>query len=161
MVPQSCLDCAQRSDRVFCDLELDALKSFDGIKSIQVFPKGSVLFKEGQTARGVFLLCRGRVRLSVCSESGRRMTLRVAASGEVLGLSAALACGNYEVTGEALDDVQVAVVRRKDLLGFLHEYPTVCMQVVHLLSDDLHVAYDRVREVGLGRARQPRVLAAQ
>ena len=160
-MPQSCLDCAQPSDRVFCDLELDALKAFDGIKSIQVFPGGAVLFKEGQIARGVFLLCRGCVRLSVCSDRGRRMSLRVATSGEVLGLSAALACGSYEVTCEALEDIQVAVVRRKDLLAFLHDYPGACMHVVRLLSDDLHVAYERVREVGLRRPRQPRLVAAR
>ena len=154
----SCLDCTQRSDRVFCELELDALKAFDGIKSSQTCPKGTVLFREGQPARGVFLLCKGRVRLSVCSESGRRMSLRVAGTGEVLGLSAALAGGHYEVTAEALEQVQVGVVRRKDLLAFLHEHPSVCMQVVNLLSEDLHQAYDRVRAVGLGRTRHPRAI---
>jgi CRP/FNR family transcriptional regulator, cyclic AMP receptor protein len=155
-MPHSCLDCTQRTDRVFCDLELDALEAFDGIKSNQTCPKGTVLFREGQAGRGVFLLCRGRVRLSVCSESGRRVSLRVATSGELLGLSAAVAGGKYEVTGEALEEIEVAHVRRKDLLKFLHDHPGVCMQVVHLLSDDLHIAYDRVRAVGLGRTRRAR-----
>ncbi len=154
----SCLDCAQRSDRVFCDLELDALKAFDGIKSAQTCPRGTVLFREGHAARGVFLLCQGRVRLSVCSESGRRMSLRIATSGEVLGLSAAVAGGHYEVTAEAMDEVQLGFVRRKDLLAFLHGHPRVCMQVVNLLSEDLHEAYDRVRAVGLGRTRHPRAV---
>jgi CRP/FNR family cyclic AMP-dependent transcriptional regulator len=153
---QSCLDCQQRSDRVFCDLEPDALEAFDGIKSIQTFQKGTVLFREGQPARGVFLLCTGRVRLTVCSESGRRMTVRVVSSGETLGLSAAVSGGRYEVTAEALDAIQVAAVRRKDLLHFLHQHPDVCLQVVNLLSEDLHVAYDRVRAVGLGRTRRSR-----
>jgi CRP/FNR family transcriptional regulator, cyclic AMP receptor protein len=151
----SCLDCAQRSDRVFCDLAPDALATFDGIKSIQNCPKGTVLFREGQPARGVFLLCQGRVRFSVCSDGGRRMTLRMAAQGEVLGLSAALAGGRYEVTAEALDNLQVAAVSRKDLLRFLREHREACLRVVSLLSDDLHVAYDRVRAVGLGRTRRP------
>jgi CRP-like cAMP-binding protein len=84
------------------------------------------------------------------------LTLRVATSGEVLGLSACLAGGPYEVTAEALDNVQIAAVRRKDLLRFLHEHSEVCLQVVNLLSKDLHVAYDRVRAVGLGRARHAR-----
>jgi CRP/FNR family transcriptional regulator len=154
----SCLDCVQRSDRVFCDLEPDALEAFDGIKSTQICAKGTVLFREGQSARGVFLLCEGRVRLSICSESGHRMTVRVAGPGEVLGLSAALAGGCYELTAEALDGVQVAAIRRKDLLHFLHEHRDVCLQVVNLLSEDLHVAYDRVRAVGLGRTRRPRAL---
>jgi CRP/FNR family transcriptional regulator len=152
----SCLDCVQRSDGVFCNLEPDALAAFDGIKATQTCPKGTVLFREGQTARGVFLLCEGRVRLSLCSESGRRMTVRVAGPGEVLGLSAALSGGRYEVTAEALEGVQVAAVRRKDLLRFLHEHCHVCLQVVNLLSEDLHVAYNRVRAVGLGRTRRPR-----
>jgi len=155
----SCLDCVQRSDRVFCDLEPDALEAFDGIKSNQLCAKGTVLFREGQSARGVFLLCQGRVRLSLCSESGHRMTVRVVGPGEVLGLSAALAGGCYEVTAEALDSVQVAAIRRKDLLHFLHEHREVCLQVVNLLSEDLHVAYDRVRAVGLGRPRRPRATA--
>jgi CRP/FNR family transcriptional regulator, cyclic AMP receptor protein len=152
----SCLDCLQRSDRVFCDLEPDALAAFDGIKSTQACPKGTVLFREGQTARGVFQLCEGRVRLSICSETGRRMTVRVAGPGEVLGLSAAVSGGRYELTAEALDGVQVAAVRRKDLLRFLHEHCDVCLQVVNLLSEDLHVAYNRVRAVGLGRTRRSR-----
>jgi CRP/FNR family transcriptional regulator len=152
----SCLDCVQRSDGVFCDLEPDALAAFDGIKSTETRPKGTVLFREGQTARGVFLLCEGRVRLSLCSESGRRMTVRVAGAGEVLGLSAAVSGGCHEVTAETLEGVQVAAVRRKDLLRFLHEHPDVCLQVVNLLSEDLHVAYARVRAVGLGRTRRAR-----
>jgi CRP/FNR family transcriptional regulator len=144
---------------VFCDLEPDVLAAFDGIKSTQTCPKGTVLFREGQAAKGIFLLCEGRVRLSICSESGHRMTIRVASPGEVLGLSAALSGSRYEITAEALDSVQVAAVRRKDLLHFLQEHREVCLQVVNLLSEDLHVAYDRVRAVGLGRTRRPRALA--
>jgi CRP/FNR family transcriptional regulator, cyclic AMP receptor protein len=156
----SCLDCVQSSDGVFCNLRPDALAAFDGIKSIRACPKGTVLFREGQTARTVFLLCQGRVRLSLCSESGRRMTVRMAGAGEVLGLSAAVSGGHYELTAEALGGVQVAVVRRKDLLRFLHERRDVCLQVVNLLRDDLHQAYDRVRAVGLGRTRRARTTGA-
>ncbi|HTR23347.1 MAG TPA: Crp/Fnr family transcriptional regulator [Terriglobales bacterium] len=150
---QSCLDCTQRSDGVFCDLEPDALQQFDGIKSLETWPRGTVLFREGLTARSVFLLCSGRVRLTVCSESGRRMTLRYASAGELLGLSAALSGGLYEVTAEVMEAVQVAQIRRRDLLQFLREHGDICMQIVHLLSEDLHVAYNRVRSVGLVRTR--------
>ncbi|HUM05638.1 MAG TPA: cyclic nucleotide-binding domain-containing protein [Terriglobales bacterium] len=154
---QSCFDCTQRSDRVFCDLAPTALAAFDGIKSTQMLPKGTVLFREGQVSRGVFLLCEGRVRLTVCSENGRRLTLRTVTAGELLGLSACLAGGGYEVTAEAVDNLRVAAVSRRDLLRFLREHREACLHVVNLLSEDLHVAYDRVRSVGLGRVRRARV----
>lgn len=154
---QSCFDCVLRPDRLFCDLPAGALEAFDSIKSLVRYPRGTVLFEEGQAARGIFVLCEGRAKLSVCSESGKRLTLRIAVPGEVLGLSASLAAGPYEVTAEALDNARVAVVRRKELLKFLRVHREACMQVVHLLSQDLHTAYDRVRSIGLGRSRRPRV----
>jgi hypothetical protein len=64
----------------------------------------------------------------------------------------------YEVTAELLDNAQVASVKRKDLLAFLREHREACLRVVDLLSQDLHIAYDRVRSVGLGRSRRSRAL---
>lgn len=153
-MPDSCLDCDRRTDCVFCDLGPEALAAFDGIKSAQTFTKGSILFREGQLARGIFLVCQGRVRLSVNSGAGQRIVLRVACAGEVLGLSAALSAAHYEVTAEVLENATISYLRRKELLHFLRQHCDLCMQMVNQLSEDLHVAYDRVRSVGLGRPRR-------
>lgn len=150
---QSCFDCNLRADRLFCDLPAEALQAFDSIKSINVCPRGSSLLREGHAARAIYVLCEGRAKLSVCSENGKRLTLRIAGPGEVLGLSAVLSGCPYEVSAETLDTARVAIVRRKDLLQFLRKHREACLQVVHLLSEDLHVAYDRVRSVGLVRTR--------
>lgn len=157
VMQQQCLDCALRADRIFCDLPPNALEAFDRVKSTILCPRNMVLFREGQPARSVFVLCEGRAKLSVCSESGKRLTLHIATPGEVLGLSAALSGSVYEATAELLDNSRVACVKRKDLLGFLREHREACLRVVDLLSQDLHVAYDRVRSVGLGRTRRPRI----
>jgi CRP/FNR family transcriptional regulator, cyclic AMP receptor protein len=154
---QSCRECALRPERLFCDLSTDALDAFDSVKNTVTVPRDTVLFREGQVARGVFVICEGRVRLTVCSEDGKRLLLRVAGPGEVLGLSAVLSGTPYEITGQAIENCQVAMVRRKDLVTFLREHREACLQVVNLLSEDLHVAYDRVRSVGLGRVRKARV----
>lgn len=154
---QSCYQCELRPDRVFCDLPAESLQSFDTIKNLQQFPRGETLFHEGRLPRGIFVLCEGRVKLSVCSENGKRLMLRVAGPGEVLGLSATMSGKPYELTAEVLDRAQVAFVKRKDLLKFLRDHQEACMQVVHLLSQDLHVAFDRVRTVGLTRSRRPRI----
>jgi CRP/FNR family transcriptional regulator, cyclic AMP receptor protein len=154
---QSCRECALRPERLFCDLSADALDAFDAVKNTVAVPRDTVLFREGQTARGVFVVCEGRVRLTVCSDDGKRLLLRVAEPGEILGLSAVLSGTPFEITGQAIEPCQIAMVRRKDLVAFLREHREACLQVVNLLSEDLHVAYDRVRSVGLGRTRKARV----
>jgi CRP/FNR family transcriptional regulator len=155
-IQTSCIDCPARPDRLFCDLSSDALQDFDQIKTVSQFTRGTTLFREGQAPRGMFVLCEGKARLSVCSEAGKRLVLRVAGPGEALGLTASLSNSAYEVTAELMDNARVAMVKRKDLLRFLREHREACLQVVSLLSEDLHCAYDRVRSVGLGRSRRAR-----
>jgi CRP/FNR family cyclic AMP-dependent transcriptional regulator len=152
----SCFSCELRPDRTFCDLPADALQSFDAIKTVTLYPRGATLFSEGRQPRGIFVLCDGRAKLSICSEHGKRLLLRVAGPGEVLGLSASMSGKVYELTAETLDASQVVFIKRKDLLKFLRDHSEACMQVVHLLSGDLHTAYERVRSIGLSRTRRPR-----
>jgi CRP/FNR family transcriptional regulator, cyclic AMP receptor protein len=155
---QSCLSCEFRPDRTFCDMPADCLQDFEEIKSLGSYPRNAILFAEGRPVRGIFLLCDGRAKLSICADSGSRLTLRVAGPGEVLGLGAVLSNTPYEITAELLDASQVVFVRRKELMRFLREHPSVCMQVVRMLSQDLHGAYERVRTIGMIRTRRPRTI---
>jgi CRP/FNR family transcriptional regulator len=155
-IQSSCLSCDFRPDRFFCDMPTESLKAFDEIKSLTKHPRGTVLFAEGRPVRGIFILCDGRAKLSICSDSGKRMTLRIAGPGEVLGLGAALSNSPYEITAELLDSSQVVFVRRKDLVKFLRDHRGVCMEVVRMLSQDLHGAYERVRSIAMVRARHSR-----
>ncbi len=150
------MQCDFRTDHVFCDLPAESLNVFDEIKSLKSYSRSAILFAEGRSVRGIYILCDGRAKLSICSEGGKRMTLRIAGPGEVLGLGASLSNTPYEITAELLDSSQVAFVRRKDLLRFLRERPDVCLQIVRMLSQDLHGAYERVRSIGTMRIRHPR-----
>ena len=157
-VQSSCVTCDFRPDRFFCDMPAESLKAFDEIKSVASCRRSTVLFAEGRPVRGIYILCDGRARLSICSDAGRRLTLRIAGPGEVLGLGAALSNTPYEVTAELLDNSQVVFVRRKDLMKFLRDHREVCLQIVHMLSQDLHGAYERVRSIGSIRAHHPRIV---
>ena len=154
----SCVTCEFRPDRFFCDMPPESLKAFDQIKSVALYRRNAVLFAEGRPVRGIYILCDGRARLSICSDTGRRLTLRIAGPGEVLGLGAALSHTPYEITAELLDNSQVVFVRRKELVKFLREHREVCLQTVRMLSQDLHGAYERVRSIGSIRAHHPRIV---
>jgi len=48
------------------------------------YPTGAVLFAEGQSPRGVFIVRRGRVKLSICGSDGRTLILRIVEAGSPL-----------------------------------------------------------------------------
>src|SRR6201987_2561877 len=77
-IPSSFLTCVFRPDRLFCDMPAESLKAFDDIKSLASYPRGTVLFSEGRPVRGIYILCDGRAKISICSEIEKRLTLRIA-----------------------------------------------------------------------------------
>jgi len=125
------------------------LKSFEALKYATVYPKGAVLFVEGQSPRGVFLLCSGRVKLTTCSSDGKAIISRIAEGGEVLGLSATVSGRPYMATAETLIPCQVNFIRRDDFLRFLKENGTACLRVSEHLSNNYHNAFEQARSLGL------------
>ena len=117
--------CKHEGARSFCQLIPAALRDFAAIKFTVIYPKGAILFLEGQEARGVFVLRQGEVKLSISSREGKKLIIRIVQTGEILGLIAALAGSPYEVTAEAIYPCETAFVRRDDFLrlrdsGLLH-----------------------------------------
>src|SRR5277367_4317870 len=75
---ESCLTCPLVKERIFCDLPRSVMGALDAISSSATYPKDAILFVEGQEARGAFVLCNGRVKLSTNSADGKSIIVRIA-----------------------------------------------------------------------------------
>ena len=148
----TCANCKVRSNGYFCDFDTELTNSLDALKYSTVFPKGTTLFVEGQSCRGVFLLCKGRVKLTTCSSDGKALITRIAEGGEMLGLSAAVSGLPYMVTAETLMPCQVNFIRRDDFLRFLRENSAACFRTAEHLSNNYHSAFEQVRSLGLSHS---------
>ncbi len=146
-----------RVAHIFCDLPAAALQTFETIKYATAYPKGAVLFVEGQAPRGIFVLCRGRVKLSICASDGKTLILKIAEAGEVLGLSATVSGTPYELTAETLDPCQVNFVKREDFQRLLREHSEACLHVAEQLSDKYNAACREIRAVGLPHSATERL----
>ncbi len=144
-----CLSCKVRVAHIFCDLPAAALQTFEAIKYATAYPKGAVLFVEGQAPRGIFVLCKGRVKLSICASDGKTLILKIAEAGEVLGLSATVSGTPYELTAETIDPCQVNFVKREDFQRLLSEHSDACLHVAEQLSDKYNSACRELRAIGL------------
>jgi CRP/FNR family transcriptional regulator len=102
-----------------CVSPLHAIAGFDSLSLSKLYPKGSVLLIEGHVARGVYVLCAGRAKLSITSAEGKTMIVRIARSGDLLGIHATLAGQPYEATAETLGPCRVDFISRKDLFALL------------------------------------------
>jgi len=126
-----------------------ALKDLSGMALALSYPAGRILFSEKDPTPGIYILLEGEVKLSMNSQDGRRLILRIAKKGEILGLASALSGKPCEMTAEALFPAKVAPIERSDFLKFLSRHTEVYQAVTEELSRDYSMACDQLRTVGL------------
>jgi CRP/FNR family transcriptional regulator len=151
-IQHRCSECTMRGEGYFCSFEAELLAAFEGLKLTNTYPRGATLFFEGEQASGVYMLCRGRVKLSSYSSDGKALILRIADGGEILGLSAAIGNGVHEVTAEVIENCQVNFVRRDDFLRFLHKEADVGFNALQQLTRNYHAAHTQLCSLGLSNS---------
>ena len=147
---EHCSQCSQRqTNGGFCNMAAEPVEALDSMKFTGAYPKGALLFVEGEQPRGVFVLCRGRAKLTTTSTEGRTLIIKIASPGEILGVSAAILGRPYEVSAETLEASQVSFIRRDDFLRFLNAYSEACMHTAQQLSEKYESAQREIRSLGL------------
>ena len=148
----NCSECAITNAGFFCGFSDSALQSLSQVSHISVLPAGAILFVEGQSPRGLFILCSGKVNLSTTSREGKILILKTASAGEALGLSAAISGTGYESTAETATPCQVNYVDRNHFLELMQSQSEVGMHTAQSLSRDFQSAYRDIHDLVLTRS---------
>jgi CRP/FNR family transcriptional regulator len=154
---ENCSTCTLKKDGFFCQATSSALTDLDAIASPAVYPAGAFLFLERQTPRGVYVLCQGEVKLTISSSEGKRLILRIAKPGEILGLSATLSGNPYEATAETLHPCQATFVLRDHFLRFIAQHAEAYQNMVTQLTAECHSTHEQLRTVGLSASAPERL----
>lgn len=154
---EDCKACPLRKDGFFCQLPSVALNAFMNVKFTTTYPGQAVLFVEGQAPRGVYMLCKGRVKLTMTSADGKTLIVRICEPGEVLGAHAALSGEPYEVTAEVLQPCQVDFIRREDFVKLVHDQPAIALAAMQQMSMGYRRACQEIRYLGLSHSASEKV----
>jgi len=98
--------------------------------------KGTILFRRGEVCVGVFLICKGKVRLALDAPSWA-FPPRILGPGCVAGLPAALADSPYSLSAEVVEDAELACISQRALCECLRQNAKLCFEVMDILSHEI------------------------
>lgn len=133
----------------FNNLSPEAQKDLSSLAISLNYPAGKILFAEKDVPTGIYIVLEGEVKLSMNSSDGRRLIMRIARKGEVLGLAAALSGKPSEMTAETLYPAKIAPIGRREFLSLLMRHPEAYQTVTEMLTQDYTKACEQLRTVGL------------
>jgi len=149
---QDCLTCSARHISPFCNLPSAVCFELRSIEERKEYVGGETLFVEGDEPRGMFILCKGRVKICIGTSDGNSTVLRVADPGAVFGLKACISGSAYQVTATAIWPSKAVFISCSKLLSFLNGHPQAWLAVGRQLCQYCDTASRRIRTLALPRS---------
>jgi len=106
----------------------------------------------GQPGDTVFLLKKGRVKISRLNEKGQEATICLLEPGEIFGEVEALGGIPRETLVQAQEPVFVCGIAREDFERFLDRCPAVGQRILKLMGGRLRYVESKVSDLVFGRA---------
>jgi CRP-like cAMP-binding protein len=104
---------------------------------LQLFHPDAPILHEGQRAGSLFIVLRGRVKMSRSTPVGRNVILALFGPGEVFGAVAAISSGRADASITAIEETQCLEVDRATLFDLLRSEPRLLEQILPLLTRQL------------------------
>jgi len=131
---------------------LRAIPGIDRVSRSRIYSRGAVVFHEGNIARGVYVLSSGRAKVSISSADGKKLIIRIARPGDVLGLYAGLTGRPFEATAEMVEGGRIDFISRTDLLNLMGRQQSFSADLVEMFSRQFSEFVDNTRMLLLSQS---------
>lgn len=148
-----CDACDARETAVLCGGEAAALAAFARVHHQHRYLAKQTLYHEGTPALGLYVVCRGRIKVSRADGNGREQILRLVDPGGVLGEEALIEGARYVGSALALEDSQVAFVGREELLRLFQAHGEMAVNLLLHLCRELVSTQANLTRLALADAR--------
>ena len=112
-------------------------------------PAGSILFRKGELARGVYVLVRGRVEIYRSTADGREQVLHSETPVQSVAELPVFDGGSYPASGRAAEDSELYFLSVDDFQRLYREHPEIADAVIRNLGQRLRALVNVVEKVSL------------
>ncbi len=123
---------AQKSATLTFTVPEEVQNELEALASTRREQPNAVLFREGEAARGVYLIRSGSVVLSLDGHRQRR-----AGRGWILGLPATFSGEPYSLTAKTVESCEFAFIPRERVIEFVRLHPTLGVHLLEILAAEI------------------------
>ncbi|MCB1154486.1 cyclic nucleotide-binding domain-containing protein, partial [bacterium] len=95
--------------------------------------KKQVAYRPGDPADGLYIIRTGRIKIAKITEDGREIILNLLKTGDIFGEMAFLDDAPRDTFAEALDDTNVLVIKKPELLQLIKKRPAITYRLAKII----------------------------
>ena len=108
-----CEVCRVREQSIFCSIEKFQLEGISQVKGTAYFKKKQVVYYEGNSPLGLYVVHNGKVKLTKTGPLGKEQIIGFAKEASVFGYRALLGNEVHKTSAIALEDSSICVIPKK------------------------------------------------
>lgn len=112
-----------------------------------VYRQGEYVYLPGDPSDAVYLIIKGRVKLSSPGRDGRPLTLSILGEGEIFGEMALVGAERRELMAEVLERSSIWAIEKESFLRLLQGNATLSLQIMEVFIHRLKLLQERVMEL--------------
>lgn len=139
--------CAQRVS-IFSSLDEKQLIKITDLITHKEYKKGELLVMEGEAMDSLVILNGGQVKAFRTTQDGREQILHIFSEGDFFGERNLLRDHPSAYSIEALEDVHVCLIHKREFQKLIKEYPDIALKVMEELCERLDRLENTVEAMG-------------
>ncbi|MBN1351695.1 Crp/Fnr family transcriptional regulator [candidate division KSB1 bacterium] len=113
------------------------------------YVKDQLILVEEEIGKTLFIIYKGRVKVTRTSEDGREVILSILESGDIFGEMSILDGKARSASVTAIENSEIILLRRGDFLHILEEYPQIAIALLKELAGRIRKSDTQITSLSL------------
>jgi CRP-like cAMP-binding protein len=132
---------------LFKDIGHPQLEHLADITRKCIYKKNSIFLQQDEKSSHLFIILSGQVKISLISECGRELILRLLGKNDFFGEMSLLNENVNEAMATSITDVELLSISHKDFAKYIETHPAVALAIMSHLCDNLNKAYRQIESL--------------
>jgi len=132
---------------LFSEMTKEEMDRVDEISRMKELRRGEIIYMPEDMSESVYLLKKGRVKISGLSQEGKEVTMDIIGPGEIFGELSLVDKGPRETIAEVLDDALLCVISRNNFEMLIRSKPDLAFKVTALIGSRRRVIESRLEDL--------------
>ena len=138
-----------RRCRLFAGLPPEDLAAIAGITVVRPLGKGTYLFREGDPARGFYIVQNGAINIHRVNATGKEQVICIFRENESFAEATLATSAGYPADARAVEPSQVLLVQKEGFLELLRERPELALRMLAGMSLHLRSLVGQLEDLTL------------
>ncbi|MBP8625670.1 MAG: Crp/Fnr family transcriptional regulator [Syntrophorhabdaceae bacterium] len=130
---------------LFNILDIEDIRVISRIANVKALPKGYMVFQEGEQGDALYIIIKGKVKVSLYDDDGREYILDIIGKDGFFGELSILDDLPRSANIITIEDCEFLVLKRDDFIKILMENPAITVNILKTIAARLRAADERIK----------------